>query len=187
MIAFEWGSRELDMWRGGKVEFALARALRLAGNQALKAMQNASADYVVTKKLMARDKVLEGLPTTSPSTSTDIASMEWIERVSGQASPLAKFPNIQTKQGAYVHVNAAGSFKLLPNAFTLRLSSGHVGLFQRKGKGRLPVKELWTTRISDAMSDSGAVDQVQAKAMTRFESAFERGLERELAKLSRKG
>lgn len=187
-IKFDWDSRELPFKRGDKrVEKALARALRLAGNQALRVAQDATVRYVQGKKLVAEATVRKGTPLTSPPSSAPISALEWTEKVSGKGMPLSKFPFIATRLGTMVHVNATSSFKLLPHTFVRRLRTGHLGIFQRKGEDRLPIKELWTTRISDAMSDPGAVDGVHQAAAERLQSAFARGLERELAKLRRKG
>lgn len=187
MISFEWDSRDMQVFRGGRIELALSRALRMAGNAALKEAQGASSLHVTSKKLISSDAVVKGLPLVFPSRKDAISSLVWEEKISGQAMPLAKFPYIQTGHGASVRVNATSGFKLISNAFTLRLNSGHVGIFQRKGKDRLPVKELWTTRISDSMSDPGAIDRAHASALGVFASTFEQGMAREIAKLKRKG
>lgn len=186
-MTFEWDSRELDVFRGGKVEQALSRALRMAGNKALREMQDASSKHVTSRKLIDEGRVRDGMPLVFPGRKDAIASLQWEEKVSGEAQPLTRFPFIATGQGVHVRVNMASGFKLLPSAFVRRMKSGHLGIFQRKGEQRLPIKELWTTRISDAMSDAGAADQAQEKAMAKFGPAFERGLARELEKLKRKG
>ena len=186
-LEFEWDSRELQVFRGGKVEEALGRALRLAGNQALREMQDASAQHVTSRKLIDEGRVRDGMPLVFPGRKDAIASLEWTEKVSGEVMPLSRFPFIATAQGVHVRVNMTSGFKVLTSAFVRRLSTGHLGVFQRKGKARLPIKELWTTRISDAMSDAGAAEKAQAKAMEKFGPAFERSLARELEKLKRKG
>lgn len=188
MIEFEWDSRNLPFGRGDKrVEKALQRALRMAGNAAIKEAQDGSTEYVTTRKLIGQDDVRQGLPLEMPSAKAEISDLQWTERVSGKGMALAKFPYMQTALGARVRVNARSGFKLLPGSFTLRLASGHVGIFRRTGKDRLPIKELWTTRISDSMSDPGAVEGVQGKALEKLQTAFARGLERELTKLRLKG
>lgn len=186
-LEFEWDSEDLKVFRGGAVEKALARALRLAGNAAIREAKEASTDHVTSRKLIGRSNVEEGLPLDMPKTSDAINDLVWVERISGKGMALSKFPNIQTALGATVRVNAASGFKLLKGAFTVRLSSGHLGIFRRKGAERLPIKELWTTRISDAMSDPGAIDGAHRKAQEKFQTVFARGIERELAKLKRKG
>lgn len=187
-IEFEWDSRSLPFGRGDKrVEKALARALRLAGSAAIRQVQDGSVEHVTTKKLISADTVRDGLPLDLPGTKVEISDLQWTERISGKGMALVRFPYMQTALGARVRVNARSGFKLLKGSFTLRLRSGHVGIFRREGAARLPIKELWTTRISDSMSDPGAVDGIGTKAMEKLQTAFARGLERELAKLRRKG
>jgi hypothetical protein len=187
VIAFEWNSRDVPFARGGgAAEKALARALRLAGNQALRVMAEESESHVTGRKVIDRDRVKAGLDLIFPGSKDVIASLVWTERVSGEAMPLSRFPFIAARV-LRVRVNQASGFKAIKGAFARRLGSGHLGIFRRKGRERLPIQELWTTRISDAMGDDGAVDRVQGKAMERFSSAFERGLGREMDKLRRKG
>jgi hypothetical protein len=193
-LEFVWDSRNLAFFRGNASEKALSRALRLAGNQAFKVMAEQSESHVIGRKLIDRARVTGGLDLIFPGSKEAIASLQWTERVSGEVMPLSRFPAIATAQGVRVRVNATSGFKLLPSAFMRRLSTGHLGVFQRtgtfgrRGNPKLErIRELWTTRISDAMSDVGAVDKVQTKAMERFGAVFEKNLERELAKMKRKG
>jgi hypothetical protein len=187
MIEFEWDSRALGFFRDNAGEKALSRALRLAGNAALKVMASESESHVVGRKLIDRARVRGGLDLVFPGSKEAISSLVWTERVSGEAMPLAHFPFIATGQGVRVRVNTSGGWGVLPHAFAARMKNGHLGVFQRKGKERKPIREMWTTKISDAMSDEGAVETVQGRAMGMFTDTFDRGLERELAKLRRKG
>lgn len=45
--------------------------------------------------------------------------------------------------GQGVTYRMQGKMKRLPHAFTARMASGHIGVFQRKGKRALPVRELF--------------------------------------------
>jgi hypothetical protein len=186
-LEFIWDSRDLEVWRGGKVEFALARALRLAGNQALRVMQRDSTRAILGRKLMREGDVVKALPLVFPGRKAAIRDLVWREKVSGKPVPLSQFPHIQTKRGISVRVNVGGGTKRIKSAFVATMRSGHVGIFRRKGKARLPLQELWTTRISDVMQDHGIIPAIEGAAYARMQSAFTRGLERELAKLKRKG
>jgi hypothetical protein len=186
-IEFVWDSRDLEVWRGGKVEGALVRALRLAGNQALRGMQKGSVEHVIQRKRMKPDEVTKGLPLVFPSRKEALRDLVWREKVSGSPVPLAKFPHIQTARGVSVRVNVGGATKRIKSAFVATMRNGHQGVFRRKGKERLPIQELWTTRLSDVMKDAGAIPSIQSKAYAKMQGAFERGLTRELQKLVRKG
>jgi hypothetical protein len=188
-IEFVWDSRDLNIWRGGgKVEFALGRALRLAGNQALRAMGAESNISVRRRKRMREGEVMKGLPLVFTGSRTAIKDMVWRMKVSGKPVPLSAFPHIDTrKQGVLVRVNVGGSTKRLPGAFVATLRSGHEGIFKRRGKARLPIDELFSSRISDTMKDEAIILHVQGVAFNRMQTAYQRGLERELGKLKRKG
>lgn len=188
VIEFEWDSRNLPFGRGNKqVEKALQRALRMAGNAAIKEAKVASADHVTNKRLIARTRVEDGLPLDMPKGSDAIADLEWKERISGKGMALAKFPSIQTALGAYVRISPTSGFKRIKGAFIARMDNGHLGIWRRTGPGRTPIKELWTTRISDAMSDPGAIDVAQDRGLAKLQTAFAKGLEREFQKLRKKG
>lgn len=175
------------MWRGGAVEGALARALRLAGNQAIREAQKATVERITSKKWLREDFVKKGLPLTVPKGKASLSSMEWVERVSGKPIELSRFPHIQTAFGVNVRVNKGSGTARIRSAFIADNVRGHESVFLRRGKARLPIKELHTTRLCDAMSDQDAMPSVERKAMARFDSAFARGLEREMGKLRRKG
>jgi hypothetical protein len=187
-LAFEfvWDSRQLEVWRGSKVEGALVKALRLAGNQALRSMQKDSATQVTNRKLMKTAEVLKGLPLVFPSRKEAIRALVWRENVSGKAVPLASFPHIQTAKGVSVRVNVSGKTTRIRSAFVTSVR-GHSGIFMRRGKRRLPIHELFTTRISEVMQDEGVIPAVQSAAYAKLQSAFAKGLDRELGKLKKKG
>ena len=186
-ISFTWDSRDLEVWRGGKVEGALVRALRLAGNQALRGMQRDSVQHVTSRKLMRDADVVKGLPLVFPSRKEAIRDLVWREKVSGKVVALSKLPHIQTKRGVSVRVNVGGSTRRIKSAFIARVHSGHVGIFRRRGKARYPLDHLVTTRLSDVMQDGGVIPKIEGAAYTKIQSAFERGLTRELKKLRRRG
>ncbi len=188
MITFEWDSRDLSVWRGRKVDQALTRALRLAGNAALRSVQDESTEGVKKRKFLRESDVRKGLVLDFPTGRTEISSLQWTERVSGELVPLAKFPFTSTPQGVRVNVNrAGGARKLIPSAFVATMANGHTGIFVRKGKARLPIKELFSSKLSDTMQDNGLIPSIYEVAQVKLQKTFDRGLERELGKLRRKG
>lgn len=187
IVEFKWDSRDLAVWRGGKVEAALTRAMRLAGNQALKVLHRETVAYVLSKKWLKADFVESRLKQSKPSTKTALRDLEWAEHVSGKGIELSRFPAIQTARGVSVRVNKGAGTTRIRSAFIATNRRQHEGVFLRRGKARLPIKELRTSRVSDVMSDAQAAPLVLGKALERFESAFARGMAREAAKLRRKG
>lgn len=186
-IELAWDSRDLEVWRGRKVDQALLRATKLAGNRALRKMQKDSISTITSRKRMRSSDVMAGLPLVFPSRKEALQDLVWTQKVSGKPVPLSRFPHIATKSGVSVRVNVRSATKRIKSAFVLTLRSGHTGIFQRKGKSRLPIRQLWTTRISDVMQDPGTIPTIQQHAHSEMESAFRKGLERELAKLRKKG
>lgn len=180
-ITFTWDSRDLAVWRGGRVEKALETAMKRAGNEALRAMKAASTRSVRQRKRVRVARVNKGLPLTYPKTSA-LASLAWRMDVSGAAVPLADYPSRQTRKGVSVAVNN-GKRKVVKSAFLATMTSGHQGVFVRTGKSRLPIKELFSTTIADVFGDDGMIPAVQNRAQSVFASAFERLFALELAKV----
>jgi hypothetical protein len=187
MLDFSWDSRDLKMWRGKAVDKALARALRLAGNAALRAMQGQSVEEVQRKKLMKESAIRDGTPMDKPGSRVEIRALTWKMRISGKAIPLGKFLHQRGPLGVSVAVNRGGGRKLIRGAFVATMKSGRKGIFLRRGKARLPIDELYSSKISDVMSDRGTIPRVQGQALFVMEKTFAKGLDRELKKLRRSG
>jgi hypothetical protein len=59
-----------------------------------------------------------------------------------------------------------------PGVFIARMPTGHIGIFRRKrGRGRLPVNELFTISVSEMIS-SAKVQQKQNKVFNRTSEKF---------------
>lgn len=181
VIEFEWDSRDLSVWRGGKVEKALANALAKAGGDAVRAMKVDSNRRVRQRKKMKVGAVNKALPLTFPK-SKEIARLAWRMDVSGALVPVAAFPHRQVRKGVAVTINV-GARKVIAHAFVATMKSGHKGVFLRAGKARLPIKEAFTTKVSDVFGDAGLIPAVQHRARDVFRASFERLLPIELGKL----
>jgi hypothetical protein len=181
-LTFEWDSRDLEVWRSRRVEQALVRALTKAGNDAARAMKAAGGRSVRQRKRMKVARVNRALPLTFPRGKQDLHSLVWRMDVSGEPIPLSAFPYRQTRRGVTVSVNN-GARKLVRSAFVATLASGHVGIFRRRGKDRLPIDEAFTTRVSDVFRDEGMIPAVYRRASLVFSSAFARLLPLELGKV----
>lgn len=82
-----------------------------------------------------RDKIkIRGRATAS----SPIATLE----MRAEPIPLIRFGAKQLKRGGVRYkLRKAAGFKRLPHAFVAKMRSGHVGVFQRRGKPRLPIME----------------------------------------------
>jgi len=62
--------------------------------------------------------------------------------------PLAAYAGVrQTKKGVSVQMMKSKPRKLFKGAFIATMPSGHKGVFLRKGKGRLPIQELYGPNV----------------------------------------
>lgn len=193
-LAFEWDSRDLDVWLGGKVTLAVNRAVRLAGNQGLRVMQDESADYITSRKMLRVEEVKKGLALHKPRASAELAELIWVLVASGAPVPLAKFPHIDTRRsltgrgrGVGVQVNVGKGSTMIPHAFTATMRSGHEGIFERRGDERLPIDELFSTRLSDPLRDAGVAVGIESHGYRKLAEAFKKSLNRQIKNLKRKG
>jgi hypothetical protein len=191
-LDFEWDSADLAVFRGRKVDTALARALRLGGNQAIRVVQRAAIAHITGRKLLRDADVKKGLPLVLPRRSDAIQNLSWTMKVSGRPIALSKFPNVDTRSlgkrgGVLVRVNRGAGPVRIASAFSAGVASGHVGIFRRKGKARYPLQHLVTSSLADSMQDAGVAPAALAKGYAKLEAAWPKGMDRELGKLRRKG
>jgi hypothetical protein len=148
-LKLEWDQRDLKFFREKGLEKALERALKKAGSNAIRDMQAASTREVRRRKRFKIARVKKSLALTYPK-GTKINSLVWRMDVRGTVVPVASMQYRQTKKGVSVAINQ-GRRKLIKGAFEARMKSGHVGIFTRafRGAPRLPIREAFTTKISD--------------------------------------
>jgi hypothetical protein len=170
-LSFRWDASRLPGWRQ-KANNAVSRAARAAGSDAIRAMRTEAARGIRERKAMKAGATLKALPISYPS-SKDIGRFQWKLTASGALIPVAAYPHRQTKKGVSVQINK-GARSFIKGAFTAQMKSGHYGVFLRKGKGRLPIKEAWTTRVVDVFEDSGFTDRVFARGEQVFRATFAR-------------
>ena len=186
-LKLRWDGRGLDVFDGGKLEAALARAISKAGGDAARYLRTGSSRLVRQRKRIKAGRLQRGLVLRFPSRGAGLADLAWRMDVSSEAFPAIDYPVRQTKRGVRIQVNV-GSSKLIKGAFIARMKSGHRGVFTRERVGgarvrRLPIKEAFSSRIVDVFQDAGFVPFVQAGAQARFESSLKRLLPLELGKV----
>lgn len=160
---------------------ALMRAARKSGGDAIRFLKRGSNKLIRSRKRFRVARVNSALPLVFPRGSNSLETLEWRMNVSGAPVPVADFAHRQTRKGVTASINA-GKRSLIPGAFIATMRSGHTGVFIRKGKARLPIRETFTTRVSDVFNDAGFIDYLQAGAQARFSASFERLLPLELSK-----
>jgi len=146
------------------------RAAKRAGSSALRAARAQASREVRTRKALRLAVVNKAL-----RVQADVTDLEWRLTISGAGIPLAAYPHRQTAKGVSVRVNRGGA-KLIQSAFLATMRSGHRGVFARSGELRLPIKELYASRVVDVFGDPGAVDAVLGRADVVFRTTFARNL-----------
>lgn len=181
-IEMVWDTSGITNGFAGKgIEKAVFRALKKAGSDAIKATRVEGSRYVRSRKRFKVSKANKGLPLVFPH-SKEIDGLEWKMLVSGRPSPVIDFPHRQVKAGVRVEINR-GHPTLIKSAFIATMKSGHEGVFKRVGKARLPIKELFTTRLSDVFRDEGMVERTFLRTRAVLSATFERVLPMELEKI----
>jgi hypothetical protein len=166
------------------VEKAMQQAFRRAGDIAGRAMVKAAVEYVKGKKRLKVGDIRSGITLLRPGLKAE--KLVWKLKVeSKRAVPLAKYPHRQTKTGVTVRVNVGKSAKLR-SAFVATLKGGHTGIFRRVGKARLPIKEMFSSKLTDVINDSGVGQRLQENAQARMAAELQRIVPLELAKLEGK-
>jgi hypothetical protein len=184
-LSFGFDAQDVARWKDEKVTRAFASAIRKAGGDAARFLRTGGSKIVRAKKKIALKRVREALTLTFPK-GRRIEDLTWRMDVSGAPVPVAAFPHRQTKRGVSVAINQ-GARALIRSAFVATMRSGHRGVFTRAGPGspRLPIKELFSTRVSDVFRDNPTIPTLFHGARSTFESSFTRLLPLELAKLKR--
>jgi hypothetical protein len=189
-IEFVWDSRDLAVFRGGKVDAAMGRALRLAGNGAIRGLRRDATALVLLRKNLDEPVIAEDQKLFLPTRKAAIRDFAWKLFVRGKPVPASKFPYLDTRRtrsrnGVLVRFGTGGTQRL-EGAFEATMRSGHTGIFRRTGKKSLPIEEVFSSRLpknfgADVMTTLGD------KTYRKLEASYTRGLDRELAKLRRKG
>lgn len=82
---------------------------------------------------------------------------------------LIKFRARQTRRGVTVQVKKRGGRQRLRHSFIAKMPSGHVGVFtRRKGAGRLPIGELFSTSAGRYLDDDQVLAPIGEAAQARF-------------------
>lgn len=192
-IEVKWDKRAIAALAVGPMKSALKSALRKAGATALRDMRSEAIKRIRARKAIKPRYIARALTLARPRGS-DIMGMEWALNVSGQPVPLIAYPHREVRGragkrgmgprsqgGQRVEVNR-GKATLVRGAFVATMKSGHQGIFQRRGTGRLPIKELLGSRPVDALLHEGEADAVAARGGASFVATFERVLPLEIGK-----
>lgn len=159
-----WG----EMTKGRAVAVA-----RMAGRDASRAMKAEASRQIRARKELKVKYVSDVLSLIRPTGNSNSGGT-WGVRAKWKALPLSVFPYKQTRLagrdevtgqfargrkvkggrgGVYVAITG-GKRKLFRGAFVAKMKSGHVGIFRRKGRTRLPIRQMFTGTVADTVRDS---------------------------------
>jgi len=77
-------------------------------------------------------------------------------------------------------VKRAGGNKKVDGAFIARMRSGHVGVFRRSSRKRLPIEELYGPAVPVMLNNPEVVEQLERVAVEEMEKRFEHEMNRRL-------
>jgi hypothetical protein len=181
-ISIQVDPQQLEHFARRLDEKRLARAVRKAGNDAIRTMQRASINSVRSKKRIKIGTVRRRLPLVLPTQRASLEELTWRMKISGKPISLGAYPSKQTHQGVSVEINV-GSRKVFRHAF-LRVvrSNGFRGVFVRGAAGapRYPIKSLVSSSIGDTFKDPGTVDSIREVGRTVMSSSFKRYAQQEI-------
>lgn len=179
-VDVKWDKSQIGALQNGPFKSATVRALKKAGATALRDMRSEARKRITSRKRI-KGKYVSRAITLARAKGSDIPGLEWAVNLSGAPVPLIAYPARQTRKGVSVEVNR-GKRTLIPGAFIATMRSGHVGVFRRRGKSRLPIKELLGSRPVDALLHEGESEAVAERGAASFGSAFVRLLPLEIGK-----
>lgn len=93
---------------------------------------------------------------------------------SGRRIPLIAFQARQTRRGVTVRVKQER--KLVRGVFIAKMPTGHTGVFERKGRARLPIRELFSVSLPQAFTNRQILAALKQIAKERFGIEFARAM-----------
>lgn len=94
---------------------------------------------------------------------------------SGRPIPLIEFAARQVGTGVSVSV-IRGSRKVRLHAFIAKMKTGHVGVYERTSRRRLPIKELFSVSLPRAFTRAEILTSIERVAIERFRIELAREL-----------
>lgn len=157
-------------------ERAVFEAARKAGNTALRRVQTEASRRVRAERNLKAKFVKSRLSMRFPSgrgVHSGRERLRWELGFGGKGVPLIDYKGTrQTKRG--VSVNVSGRREIIKGAFIATMDSGHRGVFVRAGESRLPIRELFSTRVSDVALNPGFIPGVHDFVQNTFSENWHR-------------
>lgn len=100
--------------------------------------------------------------------------------VAGRAAPLSRFGARQTRRGVSVKVRKGGARVRFRHAFLVKFASGRLAAVERRGIGRLPIDQLFSTAPVQLLDDEQIIRRLGARALDRYARELDHEIERRL-------
>jgi len=164
----------------GHIPGAVPRALVGAINRAAESTRTEASRkvreiyYVKHKDIISTIKIKKASPENLMATVTS----------SGNLLPLAKFrvtpqrPQPRRKSPVVIRVKRGAEGGSVKNVFVARMRSGHIGVFGRVGKSRLPIQEKYGPSIPQMLGNPTVSVWIEEKAVERLEQRLDHEISR---------
>lgn len=160
------------MARGSDRDRAISRAARSALNKTAKSARAGAIKFIrktYAVKAASLRKAMTIKRATGKSSSAELV-------IGGSMMGLINFSARQGRKGVSVTVKR-GSRKIIKHAFIAQVGRGHLGVFQRKTKKRLPIEEKFTVSPQGMFRGAGAENRVAAIVNRELPRIFKREIE----------
>jgi hypothetical protein len=175
MIQIKIEVSKLDKSFLERYSVAVDKASVRAANRTMSSVRTRVQRYLSDKLGVARKDIIKRLFIRSAAALNREASLSFLGKGIPMISLGARVKTVKTARGKRKGVTAlvGGSRQLIPGAFIATMKSGKAGVFQRKGDGRLPIRELFSMGAYDILkTDTGFVSDLQSFAQDTMEKNF---------------
>lgn len=97
------------------------------------------------------------------------------------SKPPARQPKVLTAS-----VKKSGARKPIPGAFVAGMKSGHIGAFERAGRRRTPIRELYGPAVPIMLNEPGVSEHLQEEAARRMNARLDHEVNRVLGRFRAK-
>lgn len=158
---------------GRAMDKAIVRAAnRTAPSVRLFVQKAASERFKLKRKTIVDRAFLMKATRETKYARLDLSPLRNIPRVYFGARPKKVKTPVGPRQGVTAFVN--GGRVQIPGAFLATMPNGKVGVFERKGASRLPIKQLFGTEMRDLFEkDAGFLNSLQGHTREVFGKNFE--------------
>lgn len=166
------------------VEKNVPKAFSAALNRTAAGVKTEAARMVRQRYYVKHGDVLKTIKVSKASAS----KLELLLVSRGPSIPLIRFrttpgsPPTRQPKVLKAAVKKNGSKKPIPGAFVAKMGSGHIGVFRRAGKKRLPVDELYGPAIPVMLGEPGIAEHLQQEMERRMGQRLDHEVNRVLGR-----